>query len=90
MSRGQPLRSVRGIDLETSVCASLLSRNQGRTKTENEFEKYIRLFVIVPKEMTEKDLTDEFSIYGDLDSISLIRDKSTGERKGFAYVKYHK
>lgn len=46
--------------------------------------------MIVPKEMTEKDLTDEFSIYGPLDSISLIRDKSTGERKGFAYVKYHK
>lgn len=71
-------------------CQCFYSRNQGRTKTENEFEKYIRLFVIVPKEMTEKDLTDEFSIYGDLDSISLIRDKSTGERKGFAYVKYHK
>lgn len=69
---------------------SLRSRNQGRTKTENEFEKYIRLFVIVPKEMTEKDLNDEFSLFGDLDSISLIRDKSTGERKGFAYVKYHK
>lgn len=69
--------------------SSPTSRNQGRTKTENEFEKYIRLFVIVPKEMTEKDLADEFSIYGDLE-ISLIRDKSTGERKGFAYVKYHK
>lgn len=74
----------------TKTNSILCSRNQGRTKTENEFEKYIRLFVIVPKEMTEKDLTDEFSIYGQLDSITLIRDKSTGERKGFAYVKYHK
>lgn len=68
----------------------ICSRNQGRTKTENEFEKYIRLFVIVPKDMSEKELTDEFTGYGDVDSISLIRDKTTGEKKGFAYVKYHK
>lgn len=67
------------------------SRNQGSKKyTENEYEKYIRLFVIVPKEMGEKELSDEFGQFGELDSISLIRDKVSGERKGFAYIKYRK
>lgn len=66
------------------------SRNQGSSRSENEQDKCIRLFVIVPKEMTEEDLTTEFQKYGDLDSVSVIKDKMTKERKGFAYIKYQK
>ena len=40
--------------------------------------------------MSEEELTIEFEKYGDLESISVIKDKVTKERKGFAYVKYHK
>ncbi|XP_031632617.1 RNA-binding protein 45 isoform X2 [Contarinia nasturtii] len=66
------------------------SRNQGSGRTENEHEKYVRLFVIVPKNMTEEDLRSEFEEYGPLESVSMIRDKVTRECKGFAYVKFFK
>lgn len=66
------------------------SRNQGSSRSENEQDKCVRLFVIVPKEMSEEDLSAEFSKYGDLESVSVIKDKVTKERKGFAYIKYQK
>lgn len=66
------------------------SRNQGSGRSDNEQDKYVRLFVIVPKGLTEDDLRTEFSKYGELDSVSLIRDKVTRECKGFAYIKYFK
>lgn len=71
-------------------CFSKSSRNQGSGRTENEHEKYVRLFVIVPKNMTEEDLRSEFEEYGPLESVSMIRDKVTRECKGFAYVKFFK
>lgn len=66
------------------------SRNQGSSRSENEQDKCIRLFVIIPKDMSEEELTNEFKQYGDLDSVSVIKDKLTKERKGFAYIKYQK
>lgn len=69
---------------------NIFSRNQGSGRTENEHEKYVRLFVIVPKNMTEEDLRSEFEEYGPLESVSMIRDKVTRECKGFAYVKFFK
>lgn len=72
----------------TKFC--LHSRNQGSGRTENEHEKYVRLFVIVPKNMSEEDLRAEFEEYGPLESVSMIRDKVTRECKGFAYVKFFK
>lgn len=66
------------------------SRNQGSGRTENEHEKYVRLFVIVPKTMTEEDLRTEFEEYGPLESVTMIRDKVTRECKGFAYIKFFK
>jgi len=40
--------------------------------------------------MGEDALADEFREYGDLDRVTVIRDKTTKEGKGFAYVKYYK
>lgn len=40
--------------------------------------------------MTEDDLRSEFEKYGEVENISVIKDKVTKERKGFAYVKYIK
>lgn len=65
------------------------NRQAGSKKqTENEQEKYFRLFLVIPKTSTEDDLKTEFSKYGDLESVSVIRDRTTGQPKGFAYVKY--
>lgn len=67
------------------------SRNQGSTRpTENEEEKYLRLFVLIPKEMSEQELSDEFGNYGEIENVTIIRDKTTKEGKGFGYVKYKK
>lgn len=70
--------------------SSIFSRNQGSGRQENEQEKYVRLFVIVGKDMSEDDLRTEFEKYGEVENISVIKDKVTKERKGFAYVKYTK
>uniref|UniRef100_A0AAG5DD72 RRM domain-containing protein n=1 Tax=Anopheles atroparvus TaxID=41427 RepID=A0AAG5DD72_ANOAO len=65
------------------------NRQQGsRKQTENEEEKYLRLFVIIPKDMTEDALREEFGKYGTVDLVTIIRDKVTKEGKGFAYVKF--
>merc|ERR1712137_742505 len=49
-----------------------------------------RLFVVCPKEMSERQLVDCFSQYPDFDYGKVIVDKGTGESKGFAYVKFEK
>lgn len=67
-----------------------ISRNQGSGRSDNEQEKYVRLFVIVPKGLSEDELREEFSKYGEIDGITMIRDKVTRECKGFAYIKYFK
>lgn len=40
--------------------------------------------------MSEDDLRVEFEKYGEIENISVIKDKVTKERKGFAYIKYTK
>lgn len=69
---------------------NISSRNQGSGRQENEQEKYIRLFVIVPEGMTEDDIRTEFENFGEVEDVSMLRDKVTKEPKGFAYVKYTK
>lgn len=56
----------------------------------NEEERLVRLFVVVNKSMTESELKDHFSEFGDIDYVSIVRDRNTKESKGFAYVKYHR
>ncbi len=36
--------------------------------------------------VTSEDLTEEFSKFGKVDSVSLITDKFSGQSKGFAFV----
>lgn len=67
-----------------------ISRNQGSTRSDNEQEKNVRLFVIISKETNEQKLTEEFQKFGEVDTVSIIRDKATKESKGFAYVKFFK
>ena len=49
-----------------------------------------RLFVVCPRDYTEEDLKAKFIDFGDLDYCNIIRDKHTGESKGFGYVKFSK
>lgn len=66
------------------------SRQQGSSRSENEHEKNIRLFVLISKDTNEQQLTEEFESYGEVDSVSIIRDKLTKESKGYAYIKFFK
>lgn len=53
-------------------------------------EKYRRLFISVPKTLTENEIEDEFKQYGHITTIILQKDHKTGESKGFAYILYAK
>lgn len=53
-------------------------------------ERLLRLFVVVPKSMTEQDITNEFKQFGEIDYVSIVRDRETKESKGYAFVKYAK
>ena len=65
------------------------NRQQGsKQRMDNEEEKYVRLFVIVPKDIKEETLKEEFSKFGPVETITIIRDKITKEGKGFAYIKF--
>jgi RNA recognition motif-containing protein len=66
------------------------SRQQGSKRSENEEEKYLRLFIIIPKDTNEDELYQEFGEYGTVDAVTVIRDKHTREGKGFAYIKFKK
>lgn len=66
------------------------SRDKGSTREPNEEEKVLRLFVMIPKTMSDGELYDSFKQYGDIDYATIIRDRDSRESKGFAYVKYYK
>ena len=66
------------------------SRDQGSRREMNEEERLVRLFVVVPKTMSEADLKDYFNQFGDVDYVSIVRDRTSKESKGFAYIKYHR
>ncbi|XP_061397758.1 RNA-binding protein 45-like [Musca vetustissima] len=66
------------------------SRNQGSNKSDNEHEKYVRLFIVCPKTATEDELRDEFSQWGKVENVTLLRDKQSGNPKGFGYIRYGK
>lgn len=49
-----------------------------------------RIFILVPKTMTSEELQDEFVKFGEVESVQILKDRSTGESKGCAYVKFVK
>lgn len=66
------------------------NRDQGSKREENENDRLLRLFIVVPKSMTDQDVRNIFRQYGDLDYVSVVKDRETKESKGVAYVKYLK
>ena len=40
----------------------------------------------LPYESTEDDLMEAFSAHGEVESVTVIRDRDTGRSKGFAFV----
>ncbi|XP_055911311.1 RNA-binding protein 45 [Eupeodes corollae] len=66
----------------------IVAANKSQGRTDNEPDRYVRLFIVVPKNATEEDIRAEFEKYGDVASVSVMQDRQTGTSKGFAYVRY--
>ncbi|KAL5006464.1 hypothetical protein ScPMuIL_015270 [Solemya velum] len=66
------------------------STREGSTRDPKEEEKLLRLFLIIPKGMKEEDIRREFEEFGEIDYITILKDKEFGANKGFAYVKFYK
>ncbi|XP_020776813.1 RNA-binding protein 45 [Boleophthalmus pectinirostris] len=49
-----------------------------------------RLFIVSSRTVTEEQIRDSFSAYGDIQGIWVVKDKNTKESRGVAYVKYAK
>lgn len=64
------------------------SKCEGPVRDNTIGEKYVRLFVMIPKTMNDTELHDEFSKFGKIDSATVIRDRDTRESKGYGYVKF--
>lgn len=66
------------------------SKNHSTKRNDDDTERYLRLFVIIPRDKTETQLYEEFGLYGKVENISIVRDRQTKEGKGFAYIKFQK
>lgn len=49
-----------------------------------------RLFVVTSRCVTEDELRDSFSVFGDIQGVWVVKDKQTKESKGIAYIKFTK
>lgn len=63
-------------------------REQGSKRETNETAKLLRLFIIVPRQMSESEIRDHFSTFGDIEHCNIVKDRNTKESKGFGYVTY--
>ena len=48
----------------------------------------LRLFVMIPRRTTEDELRQDFSRFGTIDNVTIVRDYDTRESKGVAYIKF--
>lgn len=73
------------------VIASSRGEASGRgAGGEDDDVKATRLFLVVPKKMTEEEIREVFSEYGPIEHITIVRDKLSGNPRGLAYVRYHR
>ncbi|KAM6996978.1 RNA-binding protein 45 [Tautogolabrus adspersus] len=49
-----------------------------------------RLFAVTSRSITEDELRESFSVFGDIQGVWVVKDKQTKESKGIAYVKFAK
>ncbi|XP_059060337.1 RNA-binding protein 45-like [Achroia grisella] len=69
----------------------MVAVNRSEIQNDDDYdEKYRRLFITIPKTMSEKEIKDEFSEFGHVEYIRVQRERDSGLPKGFAYVKFTK
>lgn len=69
----------------------MVAANRSEIQSDDEdHEKYKRLFLNINKSSNEDELQEYFGQFGEIESINIQRDRTSGESKGFAYVKFRK
>lgn len=49
-----------------------------------------RLFAVTSRSITEDELRESFSVFGDIQGVWVVKDKQTKESKGISYIKFAK
>lgn len=49
-----------------------------------------RIFILIPKGMEEAEIKDSFAEFGDVEYVNVVKDRNTGEKKGFGYIKFNR
>ncbi|CAG4927699.1 unnamed protein product [Colias eurytheme] len=67
----------------------MVAANKNDTQPTDQYgDKYNRLFIKIPKDTQEGDIAEYFAKFGNVESVYKLKDKKSGEYKGFAYVKF--
>ncbi|CAF1964711.1 unnamed protein product [Rotaria magnacalcarata] len=97
MSDRDRSRDVSSEDLNKQASAESCSASSSN-KRQSTFNKtadvddppFSRLFLLVPKAMSEDELRKAFLVHGKIQDIHMVRDRRSQESKGIAYIKYEK
>lgn len=80
---------MKSIEKDSKPLKVMVSSNKSEGPYTNE-EKFKRLFIKVQRSITENEITQHFSKFGEVVSVHLQKDKtSTDQCRGFAYVNYN-
>ncbi|CAM2725422.1 unnamed protein product [Rotaria socialis] len=97
MSNRDRSRDVSSEDLNKQASAESSSASSSN-KRQSTFNKtadvddppFSRLFLLIPKAMSEDELRKAFLVHGKIQDIHMVRDRRSQESKGIAYIKYEK
>jgi RNA recognition motif-containing protein len=68
---------------ETRICDGIQGEDQRRLSG----RKYMNIYIgQLPYSMTEEELREMFLEYGEINSLNLIKDKFSGQSKGFGFI----
>lgn len=65
-------------------------RRKRKEESSDDNPLYSRLFVVCERVLTETNIRDAFSKFGELEDVKMPRDRHSGFPKGIAYVKFSK
>ena len=47
-----------------------------------------RLFIVIPRGVEEQEVKSSFETFGEVEHVQVVKDRKTGEKKGFGYVRF--
>ncbi|XP_041052631.1 RNA-binding protein 45-like [Carcharodon carcharias] len=76
---------------DTKPIKVFIAQSRGsKSHRDVEDEELTRIFVMIPKSYAENDLREKFKDFGDIEYCNIVKNKKTGESKGFGYVRFLK